>query len=404
MPSLLKLRLGLMMFVTYIVWGAWYVTITTYLTKTLHFSGTEAGAVFGTLSVACLVSPFFVGMVADRFFATEKVMAVLYALSAILMYGVTQVTSFAGVYSLMLAFCLCYFPTVALTNSLAMQSVKDPGREFPPIRLMGTLSWILVGNLIGFLGAEATTTPFVITAIAAAAMSLISLTILPHTPPPAKGQPFHWRSALGLDAFVLFKNRAYLVFFITSLLACIPITFYYSFADAYLVAVGVENAAGKLTLGQVSEVGMMLAMPFIFRWVGVRSIVIGGLLCWIARYVLLAFGDPGPGMWMFYVAIMLHGASYDFFFMTGQLYTDQEAPSHVRNTAQGLITSATFGVGMLVGSLLSGSALDYFAGKGVAGMPDWKSFWLSSGTLTLILLVPVVIWFRTKARIEQKPV
>ena len=208
--SLLKLRLGAMMFVTYIVWGAWYVTINTYLTQTLHFSGTQAGAVFSTVSVASLISPFFVGLVADRYFATEKVMACLYTLCAILMYAVTKVTTFSAVYGLMLAFCLCYFPTVALTNSIGMQLVKDPGREFPALRLMGTFGWIFINNVVGFLRVEATTTPFIITAIAALAMVAISLTMLPHMPPRAKGTAFNMRTALGLDALVMMKDRPFL--------------------------------------------------------------------------------------------------------------------------------------------------------------------------------------------------
>jgi nucleoside transporter len=403
MPSSIKLRLGVMMFFQYVVWGAWYVTISTYLTQTLHFTGTQAGAVFGTVSIASLLSPFFVGIVADRYFATERIMAVLYLLSAGLMYFVAQATTFGEVYALMLAFCLCYFPTVALTNSLGMQNVKDPGTEFPPIRLMGTLSWILVGILIGYLGAEATTTPFYITAGAAVIMAIISLTLLPHTPPAGRGKSVSLGSALGLDALVMLKKPAFLIFFLASLAACIPITFYYSFANAYLTEVGVQGSAAVQTLGQVAEVGMMLAMPFIFKYVNVRRIVLIGLVCWIARYLLLAFGNAGSGMWMFYTAILLHGASYDFFFMTGQLYTDQEAPPHLRNTAQGLITFATYGVGMLLGSLLSGGAVDYFTStvNGVA-TKDWYSFWVSSAAMAAIILVPVAIWFRTKARIEPK--
>ena len=403
MPSSLKLRLGIMMFFQYIVWGAWYVTINTYLTTTLHFTGTQAGAVFSTVSIASLLSPFFVGLVADRYFATERVMAVLYALSALLMYFVTRATTFGEVYPLMLAFCLCYFPTVALTNSLGMQNVKDPGTEFPPIRLMGTLSWILVGLDIGYLGAEATTLPFWITAGASVIMAIVSLTLLPHTPPKPSTRAFSLGTALGLDALVMLKKPAFLTFVLSSLAACIPITFYYSFANAYLTEVGVKGSAAVQTLGQVAEVAMMLAMPFIFRHVNVRRIVLIGLVCWIARYLLLAFGNAGSGMWMFYLAILLHGASYDFFFMTGQLYTDQEAPPHLRNTAQGLITFATYGVGMLAGSLLSGGAVDYFTRtvNGVATR-DWYSFWLSSVAMTVVILLPVAFWFRTRARIQPK--
>ena len=209
--------------------------------------GPRAGAVFSTVSVASLISPFFVGLVADRYFATEKVMACLYTLCAILMYAVTKVTTFSAVYALMLACCLCYFPTVALTNSIGMQLVKDPGREFPALRLMGTFGWIFINNVVGFLRVEATTTPFIITAIAALAMVVISLTMLPHMPPRAKGTAFNMRTALGLDALVMMKDRPYLVFVIASVLACIPLTFYYSFTNPYLNDVGVVNAAGKMT-------------------------------------------------------------------------------------------------------------------------------------------------------------
>jgi len=405
MPSPLKVRLGLMMFVNYIVWGAWYVTISTYLTTTLHFTGTQAGAVFGTVSIASLLSPFFVGLVADRYFATEKVMAGLYLAGAVSIYLVTRVTTFPAVYGLMLAHCLCYFPTVALTNSLCMQLVKDPGREFPALRLMGTFAWIFIGNVVGYLKVEASATPFLIASGASVAMAVISATLLPHTPPPARGRRFSAREALGLDALVMLRRRAFLVFTIASVVACIPITFYYSFANDYLNEAGVPNAAGKMTLGQVSEVVMMLAMPWIFRYATVRAIFILGLVCWIARYLLLAFGDPAGGMWMFYLAIALHGASFDFFFMTGQLYTDQEAPPHLRSTAQGFITFATYGAGMLLGSLLSGVAVDYFSsGPPGHAARHWSSFWVSSAAMAFVILLLVLGFFRTSAKIRPKEV
>ncbi|HWD99047.1 MAG TPA: MFS transporter [Bryobacteraceae bacterium] len=398
-----KVRLGVMMFVTYTVWGAWYVTISTYLTRTLHFTGSEAGAVFGTVSIASMISPFFVGLVADRYFATEKVMAVLYGLGAALMYLMTRARTFPEVYGLMLAFCLCYFPTVSLTNSLGFQLVKDPGREFPMIRLMGTFGWIFITNIIGFLKFEDSANQFLVAMAASIVMAVISVALIPHTPPKAKGTEPSLRAALGLDALVMLKQKAYLVFAIASVLACIPITFYYSFANDYFNDVRVQNAAGKMSLGQVSEVVMMLLMPFIFRFMTVRAIVIFGLICWTARYLLLAFGDAGSGVWMFYLAIILHGASYDFFFLTGQLYTDQEAPAHLRNTAQGFILFATFGVGMLAGSLISGGALDYFTHT-TAGQTarDWHSFWLSTAAMTAVILLIVAFAFRTRAKIRPR--
>lgn len=403
MPSAIKIRLGVMMFVTYMVWGAWYVTISTYLTNTLHFTGAQAGAVFGTVSIASMISPFFVGLVADRWFSAERVMAALYALGAALMYLMTRARTFPEVYCLMLAFCLCYFPTVSLTNSLGFQLVKDPGREFPMIRLMGTFGWIFITNVIGFLRLETSSDQFLVSMYTGIAMVVISLTLIPHTPPKATTSEFNLRTALGLDALVMLKQRPFLVFTIASVLACIPITFYYSFANDYLNDVGVQNAAGKMSLGQVSEVVMMLLMPFIFRFMTVRGIVILGLVCWTARYLLLASGNPGPGMWMFYLAIVLHGASYDFFFLTGQLYTDQEAPPRLRNTAQGFILFLTFGVGMLLGSLLSGGALDAFT-RNTRGIVthNWYSFWLSTAAMTLVILLTVLFAFRTRAKIQPK--
>jgi nucleoside transporter len=402
MSTFIKTRLGVMMVLEYIIWGSWYVTITTYLTSTLHFSGTEAGAVFGTVSVASLVSPFFVGLVADRFFATERVMAALYVAGAVLIFLVTKVESFVAVYSLMLAFCLCYFPTIALTNSITMQQVADPGRDFPPIRVMGTLGWIAVNLVVGYMRVEADTTPFLIAAGACIVMAVYSLVALPHTPPRARGQKVTARQVLGLDALAMMKKRSYLVFVIASVLACIPLTFYYSFTNPYLNEVGVVNAAGKMTLGQVSEVVLLLLMPIVFRIVSVRGILLAGLLAWTVRYLLLAYGDPGPGMWMFYVAIMLHGICYDFFFVSGQLYTDQEAPPHLRSTAQGFITFVTYGLGMLVGSLLSGGALDYFS-MTVDGtlVRNWTSFWLSSALMSFAIMLVVVFFFRDRTMIQS---
>jgi len=374
------------------------------LTTTLGFSGTQAGAAFGTTALASLVAPFFVGLVADKFFATERVLATLYAMSAVMIFMVTQVTSFPAVYALLLAFCLFYFPTIALTNAITMRQLSDPGRDFPIIRMFGTIGWIVINLLVGFLRVEASPTPFLFAAAAAIVMCIFSLVALPHTPPPARGQKVTVRSVLGLDALAMMKDRSYFIFVIASFLACIPLTFYYSFTNLFLNEVGVQNAAGKMSLGQVSEVGMMLAMPFVFRVFTVRGILLMGLGSWALRYVLLAYGDPGPGVWMFYLAILLHGVCFDFFFVTGQLYTNQEAPAHLRNTAQGFITVVTYGFGMLVGSFLSGYALDYFTsttGEGVV-VRDWMSFWLSSAAMSAAIGLLVLIFFTSRARIRAE--
>jgi nucleoside transporter len=402
-PSYVKLRLGIMMFVNYVVWGAWYVTITNYLTTALHFTGTQAGAVFGTAAIASIISPFFVGLVADRYFATEKIMAVLYGLCALLMFLMTRATSFPEVYGLMLLFCLCYFPNVALTNTMAFQLMKDPGKEFPVIRMMGTLGWIFITNVIGYMKMEGNTGQFWVTVGASLVMVLVSLVLLPHTPPKGKGTKFDARTALGLDALVMLKDKAFFFFAIASVLACIPLTFYFSFTNNYLNEVGVPNAANIMSLGQASEVLMMLAMPFIFRRFTVRAVILLGLVSWVLRYILLAYGNADGKMWMFYLAIILHGVCYDFFFMTGQLYTDQQAPPHLRNAAQGFIIFLTYGVGMLIGSLLSGAAVDYFTHtEGGKVVRDWHTFWLSSSAMAAVILVMILVTFRTSAKIQPK--
>jgi nucleoside transporter len=396
----IRARLSAMMFLNYVIWGAWYVTLSTYLTSTLHFTGTQAGAVFGTTALASMISPFFVGLVADRFFSTERVLAALHFMGAILLWRLARVQSFGAVYGLLLAYCLCYFPTIALTNSLTLQHVKDAGRDFPLIRVFGTLGWIAIGVAVGSMAVEKSATPFLLASGASVVMGLFSL-VLPHTPPGAKAQAFSVRRVLGLDALVMLKDKSFLVFAIASVLACIPLTFYFSFTNDYLNDVHLANAAGKMTLGQASEVGMMLAMPFVLRRMSVKLILMVGLAAWAVRYTLLAFGDDGAGVWMFYVAILLHGVCYDFFFMTGQLYTDQQAPVHLRSAAQGFIMFMTYGVGMYAGSLISGNALDFFTtGSGAAAVRDWKTFWLSSAAGAFVILLIVAAMFRRHATIE----
>ena len=391
-----------MMFLNYVIWGAWYVTLGTYLTATLHFSGKETGAVFSTFALACMISPFFVGMIADRFFATERVLAVLHLLGAALLYLVTLATSFGAVYFLLLAYCICYVPSISLTNSLTLRQVSDASKEFPLIRVFATLGWIAIGQTVGLMGVEATATPFLLAAGASVMMALYSLT-LPHTPPGAKGQPIDMRAVLGLDALVMLKRPSFRVFVVASILACIPLTFYYSFTNAYLNEAGVVNAAGKMTLGQVSEVGVMLLMPLIYRRFNLKAILLIGLLAWSVRYALLGYGNAGSGMWMFYVAILMHGVCYDFFFMTGQLYTDQEAPAHLRGTAQGLIAFLTLGLGMFVGSLLSGGAVDYFTTTtGTTVTRNWTGFWVASGLAALAIFLFVAIFFRSSGRVQSK--
>ncbi len=404
MPFSRSAQLSLMMFLNYVVWGSWYVTIVTYLKETpqIHFSPTQAAAVFGTAALASMISPFFVGMVADRFFATERVLAALHLVGAVLLYTVTRLTTFGPIYAVMLAYCLCYFPTIALTNTLALKQMKDAGREFPIIRLFGTIGWIAVGIALSQLKIEKTAGMFLLGAAASVVMALYSLT-LPHTPPAGAGEPVTARALLGLDALVMLRDRNYLIFILAMILGCIPLTFYFSFTNDYLTQKGVQNVAGTMTIGQGSEILAMLLMPLVFRKMSVRAIIMLGLLSWSIRYGLLAYGNAGAGMWMFYLAIALHGVCFDFFFMTGQLFADQEAPNHLRVTAQGFLTFVTYGVGMFIGSLLSGVALDWFTTKsGGTDVHDWRAFWLSSAAGSAVILIMVTVFFRSRTRIESK--
>src|SRR5882724_2121935 len=395
-----RIRLSLMMFLNYVIWGAWYVTLGAYLTIALKFTGTQTGSVFGTSALACMISPFFVGLIADRFFASERVLAVLHLLGAAMLYFVAKATAFGSVYALMLAYSLCYFPTISLTNSICLQHVKEAGRDFPLIRVFATLGWIAIGVTIGRMGVETSPVPFLLAAGASVIMSVFSLA-LPHTPPPSKGQPITVRRILGLDALVMLRQPSFVVFALASILACIPLTFYFSFTNAYLNDLHVQNAAGKMALGQVSEVAMMLLMPFLLGRLTVKNILTMGLLAWSLRYLFLAYGNAGPRMWMFYAAILLHGVCYDFFFMTGQLYTDQAAPSNLRGAAQGLITFLTYGLGMFIGSFIAGGAVDYFTTTtGSVVSRNWSGFWMSSGLGAFLILLLIMVSFRSQKRIQ----
>lgn len=395
MPLSVRVLLSIMMFLTYAVWGAWYMTINTYLTATLKFTGTQAGAVFGTTALASMISPLLVGLIADRYFSTERVLSVLFLIGGVVLWIVPLATGFGAVYTLILLYCLIFFPAVPLTNALAMRQMKDPKAEFPAIRIYAPLGWIIVSMIVGSMRIEAQATPFQIAGAISFVMGLFSL-MLPHTP-PGGATGTGWKSLLGLDALVLLRDRSYLVFMIASVLACIPLTFYFSFTNPYLNAVGVVNAAGKMSLGQVSEVLLTLAMPWVFRKFSIKAVLLIGLFAWALRYALLALGDAEGGMWMFYAAILLHGICYTFFFFTGSIYTDSVATPALKNTAQGMLTFMTYGIGMFLGSLSSGWAIDMFT-RVVNGAEqrDWTSFWLTSAAGAAGIAMMLLVIFRER--------
>lgn len=395
-PSI-RLRLSIMMFLQYFAWGAWTVTMGTYLLQTLRFSGEQTGLAYGTASIAAIVSPLFVGLVVDRWFASQRALAVLFLLSAATLYYASLQTAFVPFYVALLVHMLCFMPTIALSNAVAFRHMDKPQQQFPGVRVLGTIGWIAAGWLVGYvLHAEAVATQFHVSAIALMVLGLFSL-VLPHTPPlpRAEGaQKPSLRDFLGLDALQLMRDRSFAIFMIGSLLVCIPLQFYYAFTNGFLNEIDVPNAAGKMTFGQMSEIAFMLAMPLFFRRLGIKTMLLIGMAAWAARYLLFAMGDSGELMWMLYLGILLHGVCYDFFFVSGQIYVDREAPAHLRASAQGFLTLVTWGVGMLIGSWLSGRVVDAYRAGGDRVTHDWSQIWLVPAIGAAAVFLLFALFFR----------
>jgi nucleoside transporter len=388
----MKWRLRLMMLFEYAIWGAWYVTVGTWLGQTLHFSGREIGAVAGTTAIGAMISPLFVGLLADRLFDTRRVLAVLHLLGAILLVLAARQNAFPLLYAVLLAYSLCYMPTLALTTSLAMRNVEDPHEEFGAIRVFGTIGWIVAGLVVGAWGVEASASPLHLAAGLSVAMAGYCF-LLPPTPPLARHQRFTPRDVLPLESLHLLRDRSMAVFALASFLICIPLQFYYAFTNLFLNEIGVVNAAGKMTGGQMSEMLCMLLIPWFFRRLGVKYMLAVGMLAWVLRYALFAFGAPGELMWMLWLGIVLHGICFDFFFVVGQIYIDREAPPALRAATQGLITFLTYGLGMFVGSWMSGWVVDAYT---AAGAHDWHAIWLIAGGCAAFVLVLFLLAFKER--------
>jgi nucleoside transporter len=404
MVSPIKSRLGLMMLLQYFIWGSWYVTLGTWLAA-LHFSGQQIGWVAGTTAIGAIVSPFFVGLVADRAFAAQKLLGVLHAIGALILFVTSYQSSFAPIYAAVLCYSLCYMPTLALTTSLAMRQIKDPKQEFGMIRALGTLGWIAAGLGIGASGLEATAVPMRVAATASLLMSLYCFT-LPDTPPLARGTEFKWQHVIPLDSLRLLRRRSMAVFALASLLICIPLQFYYAFTNLYLNEIGIHNAAGKMTGGQMSELLCMLLIPWFFRRLGVKYMLALGMFAWTVRYGFFAFGNADALVWMLWLGILLHGICFDFFFVVGQIYIDREAPATLRAATQGLITCITYGAGMFIGAWLSGRVVDAyaFAGAGGSMTHDWHSIWMIAGICAAAVLVLFLFTFSERRDAAAAPI
>ena len=401
MRSTTRLQLSIMMFLQFFIWGAWYVTMGTYLDKVLKATGVQVGAAYSAMAIATIFSPIFVGMIADRFFSAQKLLGVLHIIGAALLYYITKIDNPSFFYWIVLLYSLMYAPTLALANSVAFRQMNDPAKEFPAVRFLGTIGWIAVGWMIDKvfkLQTEQLGQTFIIAAAASGILGLLSFT-LPDTPPKAKGTQTTFAKVLGADALVLFKDRSFTVFLISSILICIPLSFYYSFTNLYLTEAGMKDVTSNMTFGQFSEALFILLIPFFFRKLGVKWMIAIGMIAWAVRFLLFGYGDATENLWMLFAGILLHGVCFDFFFVTGQIYTDSKADIKIQSSAQGLITMATYGVGMWIGTLLSGYVKDYYTADKIV---TWKSVWLVPAGISVAVLIFFLVLFNEKKKIADE--
>jgi nucleoside transporter len=403
MTATTRVKLSTMMFLEFFIWGAWFVTMGTYLGKTLGATGVQNGNAYATQSWGAIIAPFIIGLIADRFFSAQKVLGILHLTGAALLYYITTVPNFEGFFPIILAYMIVYMPTLALVNSVSFRQMDNPSKEFPPIRVFGTAGWIIAGLLIGWLGWEQSNSlvlTFKMAAIASLILGLLSFT-LPATPPAKKGQKTSLSDIMGLDSIGLLKNRSYLIFFLSSVAICVPLAFYYNFTNPFLNEVGMKAAAGKQSMGQISELVFMALMPLFFVRLGVKKMLAVGMLAWVLRYIFFAYGDTGSNYWMLIAGIVMHGICYDFFFVTGQIYTDNLAGEKFKSAAQGFITLATYGVGMLIGSYISGPLVDKYKISDTAH--NWTTIWLIPAGIAAFVFLVFIIFFKDTNQIQTKP-
>jgi nucleoside transporter len=391
-----KLQLSLLFFLEFFIWGGWFVTMGTFLSQSFNASGSQLAMAYETQSIGAIIAPFIIGLIADRYFAAQKILGILHLVGAGLLFLAGASENFSSFYPYIFVYMLLYMPTLSLANAIAFHQMENPSKEFAPIRVLGSLGWIIAGFSIGYFAWESSQVleyTFYMTSVASALLGVYSF-FLPNTSPKIKpDEKVSLKSILGLDALVLFKDRSYLIFFIASVLVCIPLAFYYQHANQFLNEVGMQAAASKMIFGQISEVFFLLLLPVFLNRFGLKKVLVFGVLAWGLRYLLFAYGDAGQNVWMLLFGIILHGICYDFFFVSGQIYTDFKAGEQYKSAAQGLITLATYGVGMLIGFRLAGWLTDQYVND---SGHFWKEIWIQPAIFSFVILILFLFSFKNQ--------
>ncbi len=406
MNASIRIKLSSMMFLEFFIWGTWFVTLGTFLSQNLGATGLEMANVFSTQSWGAIIAPFIIGLIADKYFNAERILGVLHLVGAFLMYQLYNAPNVGVFYPYVLAYMILYMPTLSLANSVSFRQLKNPEKEFSAIRVWGTIGWIVAGLAISYVfkwdeGEGLLRNTFMMAAIASLVLGLFSFT-LPKTP-PIKSETTGKRSVseiLGLDAIRLLSNKNFLVFFVSSVLICIPLAFYYQNANLFLTEIGLENPTGKMTIGQFSEAFFLLLLPVFFSRFGFKQTIMVGMLAWAIRYLLFAYGNAGEMAYMLILGIALHGICYDFFFVSGQIYTDAKAGERYKSSAQGLITLATYGVGQLIGFWVAGFVSEHYKNN-PTNDPFWQNVWLVPAGIAAVVLFLFMLFFKNEKKEPQ---
>ncbi|MFB9863489.1 nucleoside permease [Rufibacter immobilis] len=409
MNTLTRIKLSAMMFLEFFIWGAWFVTLGTFLGNNLKASELETASVFSTQSFGAIIAPFIIGLIADKYFNAERILGLLHLVGAFLMYQMYQSDSVGTFYPYVFTYMVAYMPTLALVNSVSFRQMKNPEKEFSVIRVWGTIGWIAAGLSISYLfhwdsaqgiGQGMLKNTFLMAGIASLVLGGYSF-LLPKTPPVRQENKSNSvADILGLDAIKLLKSRNFLIFFLASVLICIPLAFYYQNANPFLTGIGLDNPTGKMTIGQISEVLFLLLLPVFFSRYGFKKTILVGMVAWAVRYLLFAYGNAGELSFMLIIGIALHGICYDFFFVSGQIYTDARAGERYKSSAQGLVTLATYGVGMLIGFWVAGYISEYYRGADAENF--WQNVWLVPAGIAGVVALLFLLLFRDQPAPPQE--